>query len=213
MEDATEEIVEDAPIAVAGIIAKGVRDEMTAKISDERLKGSGVGEYLGITNSGAMISVGKETNQIADTIVYNNIINMRSRCWGYRNAIWLANHDCLPELARLNQAVGTGGQLVWMPNAREDVPDVLLGRPLIFTEFAQTIGDQGDLILANFREYLEGIYQPLRADESIHVRFVNAERTFRFWLRNAGTPWWSSALTPKNSSITLSPFIQLDARA
>jgi HK97 family phage major capsid protein len=119
----------------------------------------------------------------------------------------------MPQLMLLNQAVGTGGLPVWQPSAREDHPDMLLGRPLYFSEYAKTLGDQGDLILANWEEYLEGTYQPMAQEESVHVRFVNHERAFKFYLRNAGLPWWKSALTPVYSSAKLSPFVVLDARA
>ncbi|MFQ5625595.1 MAG: phage major capsid protein [Methyloligellaceae bacterium] len=88
-------------------------------------------------------------------------------------------------------------------------PDMLLGRPLIFTEFAASLGTVGDLICVNWREYLEGTLQPLQSAESIHVRFMNHERAFKFWLRNAGLPWWRSALTPKKSSTTMSPYVTI----
>lgn len=209
---ASEELLTDSPRSFAAMIAAGFSDEFSAKIIDERLNGTGVGEFLGINNCPALISVTKETGQSADTIVYENIIKMRSRCWGYQNAVWLANHDCLPQLMLLNQSVGTGGVPVWQPSASSDHPDMLLGRPLIFTEYTNTVGDAGDILCANFMEYLEGTYQPLQSAESMHVRFLNHERTFKFWLRNGGAPWWKSALTTKNSAVTLSPFVRLAAR-
>lgn len=91
-------------------------------------------------------------------------------------------------------------------------PDMLLGRPIYYSEFASKLGDVGDIILGNWSQFLEGIYQPLQSAESVHVRFLNHERTFKFWLRNAGAPWWRSALTPAKSSDTLSPFVTLAAR-
>jgi hypothetical protein len=75
----------------------------------------------------------------------------------------------------------------------------------------QTLGTAGDLMLVNWSQYLEGTYQPLQSAESIHVRFVNNERAFRFTMRNDGAPWWRSALTPKHSSNTLSPYVRLAA--
>lgn len=209
---ATEEILTDSPISFVAILASGFQDEFNSRIIDERLNGTGVGEYLGVLNSPALITVAKENSQTADTVVYENVIKMRARCWGYSDAIWLANHDVLPQLMLMNQTIGDGGLPVWQPSAREDHPDILLGRPLFFTEYCQTVGDVGDLVLANFREYLEGTLQPLQSAESMHVRFVNHERAFKFWLRNAGAPWWRSPLTPKNSAATLSPFVTLAER-
>lgn len=210
---ATEELLMDSPVSFAAILAAGFSDQFTYHLVNERLNGTGVGEFEGIMNSPALVSVAKETGQAANTIVYDNILKMRARCWGYGKAIWIANHDTSPQLMTLNQAVGTGGAVVWQPSAREDRPDMLLGRPLIFSEYAKTLGTQGDIVLGNWSEYLEGTYQPLQSDESIHVRFVNHERTFKFWTRNDGRCWWRSALTPKNSTATLSPFVVLDTRS
>ena len=61
-------------------------------------------------------------------------------------------------------------------------------------------------------QYLEGYRQDMQMAESIHVRFLNHENTFKFWVRNDGAPWWRSALTPHKSSDTLSPFVTLAAR-
>lgn len=210
---ATEEILTDSPISFIALISNGFSQEFSSKLIDERLNGSGVGEYEGVMNSPALISVSKESGQGADTINYENVKKMRSRVWGYRNAIWLANHDCLPELMSLVQVVGTGGAPVYQPSAREDAPDLLLGRPIFYTEYTKTLGDAGDILCVNWSQYLEGTYQPLQSAESMHVRFVQHERAFKFWLRNDGRGWWRSALTPKNSSSTLSPFVRLAARA
>jgi HK97 family phage major capsid protein len=156
--------------------------------------------------------VAKEVGQPADTITYRNVLDIRARCWGYSKAVWIANHDTMPQLMLLNQAVGTGGLPVWQPSAREDHPDMLLGRPLVFSEYAKTLGDQGDIGCYNWGEYLEGTLQPMQQEESVHVRFVNNEHAFKFWLRNAGQPWWKSALTPVYSANKLSPFVVLDSR-
>ena len=209
----TEELLMDSPGSFVAMLDAGFRDEFASVLLNERLNGTGVGEFLGVNNSPCLVSITKETGQVASTLVYNNIIKMRARCWGYGNAIWLANHDTIPQLAAMNQSVGTGGQLVWAPSAITDVPDMLLGRPLILSEYMETLGTAGDIILGNWTQYLEGTYQPLGSAESVHVRFVNHERTFKFFMRNAGTPWWRSALTVRNGSNSLTPFVRVAARA
>lgn len=211
---ATEEILERSPISFIALLEAGFRDEFVAKLLDERISGTGVGMMEGVLNAPCTVSVSKETGQSAATINYENVVKMRSRCWGYGNAVWLANHDTLPQLMTLNQSVGTAGTgMIWQPSAREDHPDTLLGRPLFFTEFTETLGTVGDLILGNWSQYLEGTLTGMMNDESVHVRFVNHERTFKFWMENDGKCWWRSALTPKNSSNTLSPFVTLATRA
>jgi HK97 family phage major capsid protein len=210
---ASEELLARSPVSFVAVLEAGFRDEFPAKLIDERLNGTGTGMFEGVVNAPATVSVSKETGQGAATIVFENIIKMRSRCWGYGNAIWLYNHDCLPQLMLMNQSVGTGGVVVWQPSAREDHPDLLLGRPAFPTEYTQTVGTVGDIVLGNWSQYLEGTLQPMQSAESMHVRFENHERTFKFWLENDGRCWWRSALTPKRSSTTLSPFVTLATRA
>lgn len=207
----TEELMTDSPMSIAALLGAGFSDEFSNEIINERINGTGVGQFLGILNSDVLLTIGEETGQEVTTLVYENIVKMRARSWGYGGAIWIANHDTLPQLMLLNQSVGTGGAVVWQPSAREDHPDLLLGRPLIFSEYPATLGTIGDIILGTWSEYLEGILQPLTGAESIHVRFSNMERTFRFSMRNAGAPWWSSVLTPRNGA-TLSPFVVLESR-
>lgn len=209
---ATDEILTDSPISFVSLLAQGFADEFGAVKLQERLNGTGAGQFLGVNNSGALITVSKETGQAASTIVYENVIKMRARCYGYGNAVWLANHDCIPQLMLLNQSVGTGGIPVWQPDARSDHPDMLLGRPIYFSEFPNSVGTAGDLLLCDWSQYLEGSYGPFEQAQSIHVRFVNKESAFRFFERCDARPWWSAALTPKNGS-TLSPFVRLATRS
>lgn len=206
----TEELLQDSPLSMLAIMEQGFRDEFSAELMDERINGDGVGRSLGILNSGCLVSVAKESGQTADTIVVANVLKARARCWGYDNAVWIANHNALPQIAQLT-LTGTGGASLFSLGDGTG-PSTLLGKPIIFTEFCPTVGDQGDLICANLTQYLEGIYQGVTGAESMHVRFVENERAFRFTMRRAGQPWWRSALTPRNGD-SLSPFVAIAARA
>ena len=103
----------------------------------------------------------------------------------------------------------SGSNALFVQSLSEDIPNRILGRPVFFSESAETLGTAGDICLVNWSQYLEGLYQPLQSAESMHVRFVNHERAFKFWLRNAGAPWWRAALTPRESATTLSPIVTL----
>ena len=207
----TEELLSDSAISFVSLIEAGFRDEFAGKLLNEKIRGTGVGEMEGILNTPGLISVDAETGQDGDTIVYDNIVNMRARCWGYGNAVWLYNQDVLPQLMKLTM----GGLLnvpMWQTSAREGEPDMLLGRPAFPCEYCPTLGDAGDLLLCNWSQYLEGSYQPLQSGESVHVRFIYNERTFRFTMRNDGRCWWRAALTPAVSTTTLFPFVAIAAR-
>jgi HK97 family phage major capsid protein len=211
---ATNELVMDSFPSFAAVLGASYRDEFNATFLEERIRGTGVGEMQGILTSPALITVSKEGGQAADTIVGDNVIKMRARCWGYRRAVWIANHDAVSQICRLTITIGTAGAQIpaWRPGNEDGTPDSLLGRPLIYSESASTLGDVGDLMLVNWSQYLDGTYQPFQGISSLHVRYLAHETAFKFWVRNAGAGWWRSALTPRRSTTTLSPYVTLAAR-
>lgn len=209
---ATEQLLTDSPISFAALIEAGFRSEFASKLMDERINGTGVGQFTGLLNAGCKLEVSRQAGQAADTIVWENVRDMRARCWGYGSAVWLYCQDALPTLMSMYMQIGAAGVAMWQTSAREGEPDTILGRPAFATEYCKTVGDAGDLILTTPSEYLEGTYQQIEGAESVHVRFLYNERTFRFVMRNDGGPWWRTALTPKNGS-TLSPIVTLEARA
>jgi len=210
----SEELLRRSAISITALLQRGFQDEFQSHMLNEKMTGTGNGEFEGINNAPCLIAVAKESGQAADTINGTNIIKMRARVWNYARSIWLANHDCYVQLASAHIAGTNGDVFLLAPGNGVDVPDTLLGRPIYFTEYSQTLGDQGDLSCWVPSEYLVGteVDGPQQA-ESMHVRFENHERTFKFWVNNAGRCWWRSALTPKNSTATLSPIVQLAERA
>lgn len=208
----TEELLTDSPISFIAILSAGFGDEFGSHLDSERLSGTGAGEYLGVLNCAAKVEVSKETDQAAATIVHNNIIKMMARCWRFGSAVWIANQTAVTQLPLLNTAVGTGGAIVFQTNIREGLGSTIYGRPVLYSEHCSALGTVGDLILGTWSEYYEGIYQPMESAESIHVRFTNHERCFKFWVRNEGRPSWETVLTPKNGD-TLAPWVTLATRA
>ncbi|HUS38744.1 MAG TPA: phage major capsid protein, partial [Pirellulales bacterium] len=209
---ATEELLSRSLVSFIALLEAGFSDEFVAKMVNERINGTGTGEFEGVLNTACLISVTKETGQAAATIEKENIDKMQERCWRYGSAIWLANHSCIPQLKSMVQVIGTAGVTVPYFSMTPDGQAMLDGRPLFFTEYCAALGTVGDLILSNWSEYLEGTLTSQNSAESMHVRFLEHERTFKFWLENDAKCWWRSALTPKNGN-TRSPFVVLATRA
>lgn len=204
---ASEELLRQSPVAFASLLSMFFGEEFAAKVEEERLNGSGVGCYQGIANSPALITIAKEAGQAADTIVFANIVKMIARCYGYGNAVWLANSTCYPQLRQMVQPGST------IPIFATGTPGIatLEGRPIYFSERAAALGDLGDIVLINPKEYLESDGAAIEGASSVHVRFLEHEQTFKFWKTNAGAGWWRTALTPKRGD-TKSPFVYLAAR-
>jgi HK97 family phage major capsid protein len=88
----------------------------------------------------------------------------------------------------------------------------LMGRPVVPAEYCQTVGTVGDIILADMSQYQMIEKGGIQQASSIHVQFVYDETVFRFVYRCDGESKWNSALTPKNGTNTVSPFVALASR-
>lgn len=180
------------------------------------LTGNGVGQPLGILSSPALVSVAKETNQPAASIVWENIVKMWSRLTpsSAPNAIWLANPDLFPELATMSLSVGTGGSAIWLGAGAGSGPTSILGRPLIFTEKLPTAGTVGDILLCDLSQYYIADKGEMRLEASPHAKFTADQTVYRCISRCDGRPGILSAVTPHSGSTnTLSPFVALATRS
>ena len=207
---ATDEILTDAATLDAWIRI-AFDEEMSFKLDDAVFSGTGAGMPLGIMNSGALVTVAKESAQAADTILHANITKMWNRLWGRNraSAAWFINQDVEPQLQDMLHSAG-----IMSPYAREYVErGTILGRPVVPVEQASTLGTAGDIVLADMSQYYM-IEKGAGVDAavSMHVRFLYDEQVFRFIYRADGQPSWISPLTPYKGTNTYSPFITLQAR-
>jgi HK97 family phage major capsid protein len=177
--------------------------------------GTGAGEPLGFLRADAEIQVTKESGQLADTIVWENIVKMYSRMLpsSLGRAVWITSPGTFVELATMALSVGTGGSAIWLTNGVGQPPMSILGRPVIVSEKAPVLGDAGDIGFYDFDFYLVGDRQVMTASSSEHFKFKNDQTAYRIIERVDGRPWLNSAITPQNSGDTLSPFVQIAARA
>jgi HK97 family phage major capsid protein len=177
------------------------------------LKGTGAGEPLGILNAGCTIEVEKETGQAADTIVYENLTKMMSRIFAgsFQNSVWVAYQTTIPQLLTLSLAIGTGGDAIPVMTESNGQFSILT-RPVLFSEKTETLGNKGDIMLADFSQYVVGLRSDMRFDTSIHVAFETDEILSRIIERHDGQPLWDSALTLEDGSTEVSPFVVLEAR-
>jgi HK97 family phage major capsid protein len=214
----TERLLQDAA-SIQNVFSSGFMAEFQFVAEDEMVRGNGVGQMLGILNAGVTVSVAKETGQGADTVVAENIgrmwksVHPRSRLKGN----WYYNVELEPQFDQLQIGTGTSGQLVYMPpGGISEAPYARIkGRPVIPIEYASGAGDVGDFFFADWSRYKIITKGGLQSDESIHVRFLNNERTFRWITRINGAPKDKAAITPykaTDSTFKLSPFVTLAAR-
>jgi HK97 family phage major capsid protein len=189
-----------------------MREAMGWLLADAVFNGGGSGQPLGALNGPCTIVVAKESGQGADTIAYQNITKMLSRLLpaSMNRAAWFASHTTRPELMKLSVPIGVAGSFVPLQLGADGVYR-LLGVPLYWTEHVPALGDQGDLGLYDFSQYVLGIRKAITIDRSAHVGFTSDLMTYRGILRADGEPKHDAAFQPK-SGTTQAPFVVLGAR-
>ncbi len=227
----TDELLQDS-VALEGYVMQWFPMEFGFKLDDAIINGDGAGKPLGVLQSPALVSVSKETNQAAETLVTQNIIKKIRRLWApsWANAVWFVNQDTLDQLMTLTIPIGTAGALanLYAGNAYQ-LPGIqapgsaiatgnaqpygtMLGRQVIPIEQCATVGTVGDIILVDLSQYIVGDKGGMNSATSIHVAFATDQTAFRFIYRINGLPVWHSALTPFKGSSTLSPYVALASR-
>lgn len=222
----TEELLEDAP-GMDSYLRRKAPAKIAFKVSLAILQGTGVGQPLGVLNSPALVTVSKESSQVADTIVANNVVKMWARLYGpcRSRAVWLINQDIEPYLNTLsmpgrdntgNSVTGWGFPVYTPAGGLSSTPfATLFGRPVIPTQACETLGDLGDILVVDLSQYLALIKSGSnpRVETSMHLWFDQDLMAFKFVLRIGGIPWWGSPISPRDGSNTLSCFVTLEARA
>ena len=125
---ATEELIDASPATFAAVVDAGFRLESSGRMLKEKIRGLGGDQYLGVLNAleasglGPTITVAASAGQGAATIIAENVLAMVARCWGYSNAIWIANHDARPQRFGMNKALGTSGSPIYQFSREESGP-------------------------------------------------------------------------------------------
>jgi len=215
---ATQELLDDQT-ALQSVLTQGFGEEFGYKLDDGILNGTGAGQLLGILNSPAFVTQAIESAQtLSHAFIYENVVNMWNRMLprNRMNAEWYINQDLEPWIDRMSLIAGTAGIPVnpavnGLINASQPT---LKNRPIVPLEQCQAVGTTGDVILADFSQYLviDKGGMGMQTASSIHVKFVYDEMTYRFTYRVDGQPLWHSTLTAANSGTTRSPFVGLGTR-
>lgn len=215
----TDEMIEDAAYAIEAYANEVVTGELAYSIDEELVVGTGVGQCLGLRNSGHRVTVAKESGQAADTVVSQNIIKMWARRMfrGFGDAwVWLVNPDVEEQLAQMFLSTGSSsGQLTYLPpGGLADRPYATLqGAPVIPCEHCPALGDEGDIILWNPASYIGATKGSATQAVDGSIEFLRDMKVMKFTWRINGRPLYDEPFTIKNSPNRRSTIITLQDRA
>lgn len=205
---ASDELVSDSTPAIAGVLTNLFGRAIQRREDYAFLRGTGVGQPLGVLNCGCLITVERDDdNEIHLVDLANMLVNfMPSSLYG--NSVWVANITTLPQFIQLADA---SNQVIWIPNARDRLPLTVFGMPIIFVDSRlPTLGTTGDLLLADFDWYYVLDNGQTEIQSSIHYAFTQDLTTWRFVHRVDGQCKLRAPIYIDTTN-QVSPFVALHA--
>lgn len=203
-----EELNQDAYIALSPFIQNCFSDVITHKEDSAFINGNGVNKPLGVLSAPCTVTVSRATASEVHPI---DLVGMIARFKGnLGRAVWGVNHTTLPQIFTLRD---NNGNFILNPGFSRDVsgptPGSIYGIPVVYSEKFPTLGDEGDVSLCDYSQYLIGDREGLRIEESRHYQFQLDKTCLKFVKRVDGKPWMNKAITPYKGSAKLSPFVKL----
>lgn len=213
---ATDEMLQDTAF-LTGLAANGFSLASDRLLTEAVISGDGVGKPLGILNSGALVTVAKESGQAAGSFTGANAIRMQARAMprNRERLCWLMHPDAEELLPYLAIQSGDASKFLWNPEGGLGAFDTqrVLNKPVLFDDNCKALGSAGDILLVDPYQYILLMKGTAKQDWSIHVEFLTDQQCFRMVFRCNGAPKVDAPLTIKNSNKTRSPFVTLAARA
>lgn len=212
---ATDELLDDAT-ALESYIKQNAPDAIIHAVNNAMISGDGIAKPQGILNSPFKFAVDKESAQAADTIVARNVIKMYSRMIpiARAGAVWLINPQIEEQLYTMKDDLGNFIYLAPGSQMNSSPYGFLMGRPVLpLMSAVSALGDEGDIIFANF-DYYYGIQKSgIKQAQSIHLYFDKEQTAFRFTMRLDGKVPFTSPITTQKGAHQMSAFVTLKDRA
>jgi len=211
----SDELVEDSAISLADFFSGplGFAGGVAWWRDYTFLRGTGVGQPLGVVNAGATITVARAA--VGTPIQYVDLVNMMESFLPSARGVWVAHQSTMSNFLTM---VDPLGGYIWHPNYSGGgiagaMPGTLFGLPIIFTEKLPRVGSAGDVLLADFRYYLVGDRQAATIETTKYDRWRYDQTSWRVVDRHDGQPWLSAPLTLQDGTSQVSPFVILGAKS
>lgn len=214
--EATNELEEDA-VGYAAYLQAVFAENGAVTLDEALYSGTGVGQPLGVLNSPSALQIAPESGQAADTLRYQNLVDLYSRVHptSQQRGAWFYSPDALPQL--LKMVFPGSDQPVLLSGSTNDAAagapaGTIFGRPAYSSEHLSQLGDKGDIAFIDWSQYALLMKGGARVDYDGGPGFDRDVATWRLRMRADGVPLWDAAITPRNGGSTLSWAVYLGAR-
>lgn len=212
----TDEMLTDAAF-MTGFLGRAFTLAADRLLAESVIAGDGVGKPLGILKSKALVTVDKEKDQAARSLLGANVVKMQASALpkDRNRLVWLMHPDLEEQLPYLTLAAGNAAKFLWDPEngLRGFDCQRILNKDVLFDDNCSAVGKQGDILLVDPYQYILLVKGTVKQDWSVHVEFLTDQNCFRVVFRCNGAPKLTAPITVKNSTKPRSPFVTLAARA
>ena len=212
---ASDELADDAIISLMDYLqsATGMAGGIAWMEDFAFLQGNGVNQPLGVINAGATITINRQqAGPGVDPVTYTDLTEMLEHHMQTQNSVWVASISLKGVLMRMVYPTGNPFP-IWQPNAREGMPETILGIPVFWTEKTPLAGTAGDIGLYDFNHYWIGDRQALTFATTNAEYFRYDQTSYRMVHRVDGRPWMSTPWTLQDGTSTISPFVILGSKS
>ncbi len=199
------ELIEDSPFAIEALLRGLFQVAISARNERNILRGSGVGEPLGILNAASAIGVSDNTT---GNFKWEDVGAMYAKFKGMGGApVWIIHPSVWPKIMTMNNSSVS----VVQTNLNSGTPNTINGFPVITSEHMPQIGNNGSVLLADLTAYVMFEKAGLSISYSEHVGFKRDVGVWKFRIRNDGKPWLQApvVLGDEQGSYSVSPFVFL----
>lgn len=197
-------LLADSAISIETMLRRLFGEALGWHIDYAILNGSGVGEPLGILNSGVALGESRASDDIWDDSV-EMLAKLSPQSMG--RAVWVCHQTVMPQLLKMDD----GTNAIYHPNVVSKPQLTLHGLPVVFTEKTPASGSAGDIMLCDFSQYVLGMRSDLSIAVSEHVDFLKGRLTYVVRSRMDGQPFMSAPITLADGSTKVSPFVYRQA--
>lgn len=199
----SRELRQDTAGAIGQVVGSRIQRAVNGRIAFLVLKGTGVGQPLGILNSPALVS---QSHASASAFVAGDALNMIAKFEPLMgDGFWVANRTNLPEIHVVAQTAG--GYVTDMNREPGTVP--MYGYEVFLSEHLPVTDTASSIILIDGGSYIIFEHGPFYLEFSEHADFLNGNDVWRFGQRIDGKPILDSTIKEGNvgTATQVSPFV------
>lgn len=208
--EVTNELIQSSPQSIESLLKALFRIAIAAKTEYYILRGSGVGEPLGILNAPCAVGVTPNTD---NAFKYVDSLAMLAKWKPVSGAAtkyaWIIHPSMWEDIGVFEVSAGSGG--VWNSNMQAQAIGALPlhGYPILVSEHLPQANSAGAALLVDLGAYLLFDREQLAIAFSEHAAFTSDKGTWRFTSRMDGMPWLKNSITlgGPGSAYTVSPFV------